>query len=220
MIERPNFARTRALPDEIPLFPLAGALLLPGGQLPLNIFEPRYLKMIDDTLGRNRIVGMVQPKDRAARGRPPLYAVGCAGRITSFTETGDRRYLIGLTGLKRFDIVRELPVETPYRQAHVDWARFARDEQGDPSAAMIDREGFEEAMRRYLEAEGLKTDWKAVGSAPVEALIASLAMSCPFAPNEKQALLEAETIEARARCLVALMEMTRGGDPDNEPPVQ
>ena len=205
--------KPRNLPDRIPVFPLAGALLLPGGQLPLNIFEPRYLRMVDDALGHeDRLVGMVQPRDGVMTGRPPLYAVGCAGRITSFAETDDGRYLVTLTGRKRFRIAEEPSVDTPYRQAMVDWSPFDLDDAGDQSADIVDRDRLVRAMRHYLEAEGLKTDWEVVDDAPTESLICSLAMGCPFAPNEKQALLEADDMAARAECLVALMEMASAED--------
>lgn len=222
MTDREKYLRLRELPEALPLFPLAGALLLPGGQLPLNIFEPRYLHMIDDALGEHRLIGMVQPKpcDQAEKKHPPLYAIGCAGRIVAFAETGDSRYLITLSGVRRFEIARELAVDTPYRQALIDWTRYTRDDQTDPSAALVDRARLEDAMRRYLTSEGLKTDWKAVGQAPVDALVASLAMGCPFAPNEKQALLEAENLGDRAICLIALMEMSRPSDAGGAPPVQ
>jgi hypothetical protein len=212
--------RGRALPDVVPLFPLAGALLLPGGQLPLNVFEPRYLRMVDDALAGARVIGMVQPRDGMTSGRPPLYAVGCAGRITSFTETDDGRYLITLSGRRRFRIGDELNVDTPYRQAAVDWNAYAADDKSDPSAEFVDRERLLRAMRFYLDTEGLKTDWEVVGEAPTDALVASLAMGCPFAPNEKQALLEASTTAARAECLIALMEMSGAGDADGDPTVQ
>ncbi|MEL6371678.1 MAG: LON peptidase substrate-binding domain-containing protein [Pseudomonadota bacterium] len=202
--------------ERIPVFPLPGALLLPGGQLPLNIFEPRYLRMVDDALGAARLIGMIQPRTGSTEGTPPLYGVGCAGRITSFTETEDGRYLITLTGLMRFDLKDEPEVDTPYRQATVDISRFRSDRQTDPSAEIVDRERLVEAMQVYLDAEGLKTDWEAVEAAPTEALVASLAMGCPFAPNEKQALLEATTAKDRAECLVALMEMARNEGGSNE----
>lgn len=210
----------RDLPDAIALFPLAGALLLPGGQLPLKIFEPRYLRMVDDALGASRIIGMIQPRDVGDDDAPPLYAVGCGGRITAFAESGDGRYFITLTGLRRFAVRRELNVDSPYRQALVDWRRFAGDGGPDPTALTVDRERLERAMRRYLAAEGLNADWDAVSSAPTDGLVASLAMSCPFAPNEKQALLEAEDIAARARCLIALMEMTSVSDQGGDAPLQ
>lgn len=213
-------ARGRALPGVIPLFPLAGALLLPRAQLPLNIFEPRYLRMVDDALGGSRIIGMVQPRDGLMTDRPHLYAVGGAGRITSFAETDDGRYLITLTGTRRFRIEQELQADTPYRQAAVEWNAFACDSGVDPSAEFVDRDRLIEAMHDYLDAEGLKTDWDVVDEAPTEALVASLAMGCPFAPNEKQALLEAETTAARAECLIALMEMSSAADAGDDPFMQ
>lgn len=201
-----QFSRTD-LPETIPIFPLAGAVLLPGGELPLNIFEPRYLRMVDDALGGARAIGMIQPKEGPGA-RPPLYDVGCAGRITSFVETGDGRYLITLTGLRRFRLAEEVNADAPYRQARADWAAFDIDLHKDLSGDAIDREDFLEVMHDYLAAEGLKTDWDAASAAPLDALVISLAMGCPFEPNEKQALLEAETVEARARCLIALMEIS------------
>lgn len=204
--------RARALPPTIPLFPLPGALLLPGGQLPLNIFEPRYLRMIDEALGGARLIGMIQPRNGAVEGAPTLYAVGCAGRIIQFAETDDGRYLVTLAGRRRFRVEEELAVATPYRQARVEWKSFDRDDRDDPSGAMVDRERLTEAMHVYLDTEGLKTDWEAVSAAPIDALIASLAMGCPFAPNEKQALLEAENTQARAECLIALMEMSSASE--------
>jgi Lon protease-like protein len=217
MIETGRSVSGSNRPAALPLFPLAGALLLPGGQLPLNIFEPRYLRMVDDALGGERLIGMVQPRDGAASGRAPLYRVGCAGKITTFAETDDGRYLITLTGKRRFRVEKELKSDAPYREAEVDWSDFAADEAGDPSSEFIDRERLETAMRQYLEAEGLRTDWKVVEEAPIDALVNSLAMGCPFAPNEKQALLEARSALARAQCLIALMEMSSvapasGGD--------
>ncbi|MEM6414699.1 MAG: LON peptidase substrate-binding domain-containing protein [Pseudomonadota bacterium] len=207
--------RNAELPVVTPLFPLAGALLLPGGQLPLNIFEPRYLRMIDDALGGARIISMIQPRNSdpdavASVDNPLLYGVGCAGRITSFSETDDGRYLVNLTGISRFRIKMELASDTPYRQAEADYTEFKSDIGSDPSAAMIDRTRLISAMREYLDAEGLKTDWDAVDDAPTQGLVVSLAMGCPFASNEKQALLEAGDTRARAECLIALMEMARG----------
>ncbi|HPE31172.1 MAG TPA: LON peptidase substrate-binding domain-containing protein [Parvularculaceae bacterium] len=212
MSEKDKTAGGRGLPAEIPLFPLAGALLLPGGQLPLNVFEPRYLRMVDDALASDRLIGMVQPRDDDMAHNPPLYGVGCAGRIISFVETDDGRYLITLGGRKRFRILREVEGDTPYRRAAVDWTAFPVDNGQDLSTEFIDRERLVRAMRLYLDAEGLKTDWTVVDDAPTEALVASLSMGCPFAPNEKQALLEAETTAARAECLIALMEMSGAGE--------
>ncbi len=212
MTDQTYMPHGRTLPPTIPLFPLAGALLLPGGQLPLNIFEPRYLRMIDDAIGGRRVIGMIQPRERTSGVTPLLYAVGGAGRITTFSESDDGRYLVTLTGIKRFRIIEELRVDTPYRQARVDWNAFTADVGKDTSGSLVDRERLMRAMKRYLDAEGLKTDWDAVDEAPTEALVGSLAMGCPFAPNEKQALLEAETTLDRAECLTALMEMSGAGE--------
>ena len=199
----------REQPSIIPIFPLAGAILLPRGQLPLNIFEPRYLRMVDDALAGARMIGMIQPRDDETTGAP-LYGVGCAGRITSFSETGDGRYLITLTGTLRFHIAQELSVDTPYRQAEADYAAFVADADVDETAESVDRDRLFEAMRLYLDTENLSTDWEAAAEAPTDALVNSLAMGCPFAPNEKQALLEAPTVADRVDCLIALMRM--GGD--------
>lgn len=209
----------RTLPEQLPLFPLQGALLLPGGQLPLNIFEPRYLRMIDDALADGRTIGMIQPRNGMSGDRPPLYQVGCAGRLVGFNETDDGRYLINLHGMQRFRVAEELAADTPYRLATVDYGPFAIDKGDDPSAADVDRDRLLTAMRAYLDAEGLKTDWDMVEDAPSESLVVSLAMGCPFAPNEKQALLEAEDTAERADCLVALMEMARS-DPGDDTRLQ
>ena len=168
--------------------------------------------MVDDVLGGARVIGMIQPRNGETEGKPLLYGVGCAGRLTSFNETDDGRYLISLTGLRRFRISNELEADTPYRQAETDFAEFIDDDKPDPTAEIVDRDRLESAMRRYLDAEGLKTDWDAVTEAPTEALVSSLAMGCPFAPNEKQALLEAKSTSSRADCLVALMEMSGAGE--------
>jgi len=194
------------LPDVIPIFPLAGALLLPRGQLPLNIFEPRYLNMIDDALKSHRLVGMVQSRSRAAGGGPDVYPVGCAGRIASFAETDDGRYLITLAGVSRFRILEELEGETPYRRVRADWSGF-RDAEAGPEGLLVARRRLVDLLRRYLEVEGLSADWGSIEKAGHETLVNSLAMICPFTSDEKQALLEAATLEDRAAALVALMEM-------------
>lgn len=206
---KPVRVHGREQPGIIPLFPLPGCILLPKGQLPLNIFEPRYLRMIDDSLASSRTIGMVQPRE-AIGGAPSLFGVGCAGRITSFSETGDGRYLITLTGLLRFRIGNEIECGLAYRKAEVDYGPFVADADVDLTEAGIDRERLFEAMRLYLDTENLSTNWEAAGEAPTEALVNSLAMGCPFAPNEKQALLEAPTLADRADCLIALMRMGGG----------
>jgi uncharacterized protein len=209
------------LPLVIPVFPLDGVLLLPGGQLPLNIFEPRYLNMLDDAMSGERIIGMIQTRSHQNAGahHPALAPVGCAGRVTSFAETSDGRYLITLTGVCRFKAREELPVRTPYRQMRVDFNPYEpdlREEQGGArTAADIDR--LLVALRRYLDHRGLAIDWGDAESAPSDALINSLAMALPFDPLEKQALLEAETIFERKATLTALLEIDAAGSDDDEP---
>jgi Lon protease-like protein len=221
MIVEPKPRFQSQLPDAIPVFPLEGALLMPGAQLPLNIFEPRYLRMVDDALAGARTIGMIQPREREKNETAPaLYDVGCAGRITSFSETGDGRYLITLTGIRRFRMTDELTSDAPYRIANVDWSAFEIDAHADATSDDVDRELLLDIMRDYLEAEGLKADWEAAAEAPVDALVVSLAMGCPFAPNEKQALLEAHTVVEQAECLMALMEMSGGEEPGGAQSVQ
>jgi Lon protease-like protein len=196
-----------ALPEVLPLFPLTGVLLLPRGRLPLNIFEPRYLAMVEDAMSHGRLIGMVQPS--AAEGPEPLlplFHIGCAGRITSFTETEDGRFLIGLTGVCRFRIRDELPAERSYRRAKVEWEKFLAD-VGEPDEAEIDREKLLGILRSYFKLHNIAADWNAVQNTHNETLISSLAMICPLAPNEKQALLEATDLRARAEMLMALLEM-------------
>ena len=201
-----------SLPVTIPIFPLSGVLLLPRGRLPLNIFEPRYLAMTKDALGGERLIGMVQPSEPQDDNRgggqmnPPVYPVGCVGRITAFAETDDGRYLITLTGVSRFRIKEELPLLSGYRRVVADWAPFARDrdETAEPG---FDRERFARALKGYFTQRQIAADWEAIEKAPGEHLLTSIAMLCPFAPNEKQALLEAADLEERARLLVALIEM-------------
>jgi uncharacterized protein len=198
------------LADVIPVFPLAGALLLPRGQIPLNIFEPRYLAMIDDALrSGHRLIGMIQP-DPAHPGRedsPGLYKIGCVGRITQFTETGDGRYLIELTGVARFRIDDELRVSTPYRQCRVLYTPFIDDFTARKGEDAVDREALLHALRDFLEANDLKTDWEGIENAPNEALVNALAMMSPYPAAEKQALLEAPDLKTRAEILVAVTEI-------------
>ncbi len=206
-------------PQVIPLFPLTGALLLPRGQMPLNIFEPRYLAMIDDAIRGDRVIGMIQPEPDDGRRVeiPPLVRVGCLGRITQFAETGDDRYIISLTGISRFRVVEELSVATPYRQGRVDYEPFAVDFIARSGEEAVDRDGLLKALRDFAKANDLKIDWKGVHEAPNEALVNALAMMCPFGPREKQALLEARSLKERAEVLVAIteIELARGGgDPD------
>jgi uncharacterized protein len=196
-----------ALPTILPIFPLTGVLLLPRGRLPLNIFEPRYLAMTRDALAGERLIGMVQPSDpRASGSDPPVYPTGCAGRITSFSETEDGRFLITLTGTCRFRIREELPLLDGYRRIVPEWREFARDlESGDEPG--FDRDRLMRSLRAYFQQHQISADWDAVTSVPGERLVTSIAMICPFEPSEKQALLEAPDLDERARLLTAIVEM-------------
>jgi Lon protease-like protein len=207
------------LPLVIPVFPLDGALLLPGGQLPLNIFEPRYLNMFDDAMSGERIIGMVQTRTGGDAERPNLAPVGCAGRVTSFAETSDGRYLVTLTGVCRFRVGAELPSRSPYRQVRVDFTAFEADlrEGVEPSSSSGDAGALLNALRRYLDHRGLAIDWSSAEAAPSDALINSLAMALPFEPVEKQALLEAPTLADRRDTLVALLEIDAAAGDDEDP---
>jgi Lon protease-like protein len=198
------------LPEIIPVFPLPGALLLPRGQLPLNIFEPRYLEMVDDSFrDGHRLIGMIQP-DPAHPGpedNPTLFKVGCIGRITQMAETGDGRYLLQLTGVVRFRLVEELKVATAYRQCRVTTIPFAGDFVARKGEDEVDRKAVLEALTAFLKANKLKTDWEGVESAPNEALVNALAMMSPYGSAEKQAMLEAPDLKSRAEILIAVTEM-------------
>jgi Lon protease-like protein len=198
------------LPGVIPVFPLPGALLLPRGQMPLNIFEPRYLAMVDDAFrDGHRLIGMIQP-DPTRPGpadKPPLYATGCVGRITQLAESGDGRYLIELTGVARFRVEEELTVATLYRQCRVTFAPFADDFTARKGENAVDREAVLEALRAFLKANDLKADWEGIEKAPNEALVNALSMMSPYGTAEKQALLEAPDLKTRAEILVAITEI-------------
>lgn len=210
-----GYVRTSELSQVLPVFPIGGVILLPRGQLPLNIFEPRYLNMVDDAMAGDRTIGLIQPMGGPPQ-LPGLAAVGCLGRITSFAETSDGRYLITLTGICRFAVGSELPVQTPYRQVRADFRPFEHDLNAPDPAQDFDREGFRDALRAYLDARGLEVDWDTADSAPPEALINSLSMALPFEPAEKQALLEASSLLDRAAALTALMHIDAAdlGDED------
>lgn len=223
----PDFA---GLPQVIPIFPLSGVLLLPGGKLPLNIFESRYLAMVADAIAGPRVIGMVQPlhQDDEAGGAPAppgagsvgdgaaVYPLGCAGRITQFSETEDGRYLVTLSGLCRFTIIKELPLHRGYRRVVPGWSRFEAD-LADAPAPAIDRERLVRALKSYFQLNEISANWEAIRETPDDRLVTSLAMICPFAPSEKQALLECPDGAERARVLTALLEMAllgarRGSD--------
>lgn len=199
------------LPQIVDIFPLTGVLLLPRGQLPLNVFEPRYLALVDAALSGNRLIGMIQPaQDENKVLKPALSGIGCAGRLTGFRENEDGRYLITLTGICRFRVVEELITDTPYRQLRADFSPFVEDlmpadETDFPHDRLI------VALKDYLSSRELKADWKSVMSAPPETLVNALAMLCPFEPAEKQALLEAPSWAERVDTLIALLEMSNAG---------
>jgi Lon protease-like protein len=212
------------LPGRIPVFPLPGALLLPRGQMPLNIFEPRYLEMVDDALrDGHRLIGMIQP-DPAHPGvpeRPNLYKIGCVGRITQIAETGDGRYLMQLTGVARYRIIQELPVPTAYRQCSVDYMPFIDDFTARKGEEHVDRKAVLAALTQYLKANNLKADWEGIENAPNEALVNALAMMSPYDPAEKQAMLEAPDLKTRAEILVAVTEIALAkGQTEDDPPLQ
>jgi uncharacterized protein len=216
------------LPATLPVFPLPGVLLLPGGRLPLNIFEPRYLNMTRDALATDRLIGMIQPMAPAkasdggvAKGGSPagqgrsLYRVGCAGRITQFAETDDGRFLITLSGVCRFAVDQEIASMRGYRRVIADWGPFSGDLDGDCEAD-LDRVMLVDRLKRYFDAQGITADWGVIEETPDDRLVTTLAMVCPFEGSEKQALLECDTLKARATMMLALLDMavadTSGGD--------
>jgi len=197
------------LPTEFAIFPLPGAMLLPQGKLPLNIFERRYLAMFEDALSSGRVIGMIQPDELrpATPSGPALYKVGCLGRLSSFSETDDGRVLVTLTGLMRFAIKVELEMHRGYRRVRADLARFRADLDEAPAAVDMDRDGLVEALRAYFAARGFDANWEAIDEMPDDALVSTLAMVCPFDPAEKQALLEAPGTTDRAATLLTLLRM-------------
>ncbi len=209
MSTQTGFKSPADCPALIPVFPLPGALLLPRGQMPLNIFEPRYLAMIDDALRSERIIGMIQPDGEAGGSplSPRLYRVGCAGRISQFAETGDGRYLVSLTGVSRFRVESELAVTTAYRRCHVSYEEFARDFEARAGEEAVDRAGVLRTLRSFVEANELQVDWAGIEEAPNEALVNALCMMSPFGVREKQAMLEAPDLKTRAEVLIAVTEM-------------
>lgn len=196
------------LPQRLPVFPLPGALLLPRADLPLNIFEPRYLEMVSDALAGDRLIGIIQPvADTEKNDRAPLMAVGCAGRITAYAETPDSRILITLTGVSRFTIDEELDTDTPYRQVIANYHPYAVDLVSDLGAAEVNRPALLKAFRDYLNANDMNADWDQVDAASTEVLVNTLSQLAPYASKEKQALLEAPDLKTRADVLVALTEI-------------
>ncbi|MBX3485314.1 LON peptidase substrate-binding domain-containing protein [Phenylobacterium sp.] len=206
------------LPQLIPVFPLDGALLLPGGELPLQIFEPRYLNMVDDAMAGDRVIGMIQTRG-GSRARPKLASVGCLGRITSYAETSDGRYLITLTGVCRFQTGEELDLRMPYRQVRAGYETFGDDldREAEPEVSDEARARFATALKTYLNRRELDIDWETASVAPIEALVNSLCMGLPFEPAEKQAFLEAPDLEGRFAALTTLLEID-ASEPDDERP--
>lgn len=206
------------LPGVIPIFPLAGALLFPRALLPLNIFEPRYLAMVDDAMKGSRVIGMIQPDESkgGAPSAPALFSTGCAGRITQYAESGDGRYLITLEGIARFRVTEEIVVTTAYRQCRVDVSEFRTDFVPRLGEEAVNREELLKTLAAYLKANKLEADWKDINEAQTEALVNGLSMMSPYGAREKQALLEAPDLKNRADVLVAITEMAiaRGGDND------
>lgn len=209
----PSFDR---LPPTLPIFPLAGALLLPRARLPLNIFEPRYVAMVEDALRADRMIGMIQPVNPDCRARDPaIYDVGCAGRISSFTETEDGRFLITLSGLSRFGVEREIEGVNGYRRVIPCWDCFAEDMEPE-RCGEIERGRLLALLKTYFQSNGLSVDWQSIETTLDERLVNSLAMICPFSAAEKQGLLEAPTLAERGKLLIGLIEMAildcRDGD--------
>jgi Lon protease-like protein len=213
------------LPETIPVFPLPGALLLPRGQMPLNIFEPRYLAMVDDALrSGHRLIGMIQPdmRQQGTPDGPPLYKVGCVGRITQIAESGDGRYLLELTGVSRFEVAEELHVRTAYRQCRVSYAAFTDDFVARKGEDAVDRKTLLKTLREFLRANDLKADWDGIEKAPNEALVNALSMMSPYGAPEKQALLEAKDLKTRAEILIAVteIELAKNNSDGGETPLQ
>jgi len=210
-----RYLKPSDLPQVVPVFPLSGALLLPGGQLPLNIFEPRYLTMFDAAMAGNRLIGMVQPALGEPANTPHLAQVGCLGRVTSFSETGDGRYITSLTGICRFRLIDEMQSHHAYRSFRI--APFVSDLKSRDEEDTVDRAALLAAFRAYLEANKLEADWGSVERASNMTLVNSLAMMAPFEPAEKQALLEAPDLKTRAETFIAITEivLARFGDSDS-----
>jgi len=205
--------KAKDLPETISIFPLPGALLLPRARLPLHIFEPRYLAMVEDCMKtRERVIGMIQPRTVPDGEEARLHAIGCAGRLTAFSETEDGRYMITLTGVSRFRVLSEVEGFAPYRRTRVSWEGFGRDLGQAETDPGLDRPAFMDLLSRYFTAVELSTDWSSLKEADDELLINALSMLCPFPPEERQALLEAPSLDTRRETLVTLMEFALRGD--------
>lgn len=213
-----HYRTEKDIPANVALFPLSGALLLPCGQMPLNIFEPRYLAMIDDVMAAKRLVAIIQPRfdlsgNVEGGDNPPLCPVGTLGRITSLSETGDGRYIISLVGICRFRLLEELPIRKGYRQGRI--APFLNDLSADNGEESVNRKALLESFRAYLEANQLEADWESVGQASNATLVNTMSMMAPYGPAEKQALLEAPDLKTRAETLIAITEIALARDSDD-----
>lgn len=212
-----NMIKKADLPDTIPIFPLGGALLLPRSRLPLHIFEPRYLQMIEDALKTStRFIGMVQPNVVPGRGGPGLQTIGCAGRISQFSETEDGRYMVTLAGMSRYRVVKEVEGFSPYRRCEVSWEGFDLDLEAEETDAGFKRQPFLDALGRYFDVRGLSADWETLKDADDELLINSLSMMLDFDAEDKQALLEAPSLSTRRETLVTLIEYALRGGSEGE----
>ncbi|MEO1719630.1 MAG: LON peptidase substrate-binding domain-containing protein [Pseudomonadota bacterium] len=213
-----QYKRPSDLPRRIPVFPLRNVLLLPRATLPLNIFEPRYLAMIDEVLAGHRLLGMIQPADKTSNEESPknnhadVRTIGCVGRLTAFQELDDNRLLITLTGVSRFKVVAEPDASAPYRSFEVDYAEFAHDLEPGHGEDHVNRDALQTVLKSYLETNKLSADWRAIENAPTELLVNVLSVISPFAAEEKQALLEAPDLKSRADALIALTRMELAGD--------
>ena len=218
---RRRYLHLNDLPAVIPVFPLTNVLLLPRTRLPLNIFEPRYLAMVDAAMDTYRLIGMIQPKetDGEKSAKADLMAVGCVGRIVEYSETEDGHYLITLAGLARFRVMGERTAKTPYREVAADYAPFAADMESDDDLPVA-RDRLLAALKPYLADHAMKTDWKSIEEAPPASLVNALSMICPFDPKEKQALLEATSVKERGEALIALLEIANAAIPLGRGPKQ
>ena len=214
-MEESRYQTPSDLPAHIPVFPLSGAMLFPRWRLPLNIFEPRYLNMIDDAMATHKLIGMIQTTG-GDRARPSLASVGCVGEITDYSETRDGRYLITLQGVVRYRVETELQTQKPYREVAADYTPFADDMSPPKAFCKPDHEMIIAALEPYAEAKGLETEWTVIADAEIETLVSALSAGCPFDVIEKQALLETPDLKARTETLIQLMEMNTSQADGNE----